>query len=512
MSAEPQHSFEYFQHESLRLLQDSCGRLVSIPTGSGQEGYLAVNRESGKHSQVRFLKSGDGKTQAAFRSIWNSFLKVEGSEICPQVEAVTVFDAMPCCITSLPKGEPVNHFVNRNGDLPPEVAVRLVLEFAKSIRTHNPTFYRQFAISPESVWIARTSGQPRLVLGEISPVNHPDPEAHNVELCIELLKYLTGNPLSDSRFQRLLNQLSSGPRKLEFIERSLECFAEANPAANYWMGFNDPACLLERIITAESAARLAARDAENALVETAKKSFWPALIATTIAVGAFMTFCIIKFAGDPDLQIQKIEKPRVQYVRQAPPVKVYQKAVQPAPAKVVKAPVAKQKVVVQPAEQTEVVVIEDAPVSNPRVTPLLKSILADTGDLFEGVKELPKSEWLIPTDPEKNTSKKQLTSFTAEDARALKILELKKAATEAKANNQIFEAIHYEVALLRFQPDSIDARIRLHDYLCEVQHMAINRNEISNEEVEILVEASQENAKAKDILTQHYWKVAQQNF
>ncbi|MDF1811569.1 MAG: hypothetical protein P1V20_05130 [Verrucomicrobiales bacterium] len=495
--------YDYFQHGSLRLLKDSCGRLVSIPTGAELEGYLAVDKESGTHAQVRFLKSEDPLLRSAYNSIWKSFLSIGHSDICPQVYGVTEYDGMPCCISELPKGEPVNHFINRNGDVPPEVAVRLILEFAKSLRSHSPSFHRQFAISPESIWISRTKVQPKILLGEISPVRRDDPEAHNVDLCIDLLKYLTGNPAKNNRFQGLVTQLSSGPGTLEFIERLLTCYAEANPAPNYWMGFNDPESLLTRIISAEEAANRACKREESKIIETAKKTFWPALIVATVGIGAFITYCLYTLSKDPDLapQTTVYQTPQpIHYVSPAP-------AYQPAPQRplVVQAPAPVRSRAVAPSAPAAVTYSRPArlttkPVIEPKITPLIKNILAGTGDLFKEVFQSAESEWLIREAPEKRGD----GPFTDEDEKALQLLELKKAAADARDRNQPFEAIKYEVALLKIKPDALDARIRLHDYLSQIQAMAHNQKAISPEEIEILVEASNENSKAKDILNSHY--------
>jgi len=59
------------------------------------------------------------------------------------------------------------------------------------------------------------------------------------------------------------------------------------------------------------------------------------------------------------------------------------------------------------------------------------------------------------------------------------------------------------VELLRLVPDSVEARIRLHDYLTDLKANMMSYP-VSEKEVEVLVEASAENSLAKEILKKYY--------
>jgi hypothetical protein len=505
MSIETQNSFEYFQHGSHRMLKDINGRVIGIPGGPELEGYLVVDKVHGSHAQVCFLTARDLATQSSHVSLWHSFLKGGGSSICPQVLEISDFDGLPCCICSLPAGEPISYFINRNGVLPPEVAVRLILEFVRSIQNQVPNWSRQFAIAAESIWITRTAAQPKIVLGNLSPAKHPNPEIHNTDLGIELLKYLTGSPTKNKRFQALLVQLEAGSHTLESLERTLSGFAEANPPSNYWMGYNDPDSLVERTIAVVAASRNIQQRKEAAF-QIVQRSIWPAAVTATLTLGAFLIYCLIALPTESLFHMTSQPQVEYHYVTPAQPYPVAAPAMAPryvAPPTPVVVPAPVLPRMAQPASAPVPSVVASY-TSEPRVTPRVKKLLAETGVLFKELMDEPTSEWLIPPDVEKKSKSNHLDTFSLEDERNLKLLELKKAASEAKRLNKPFLGVKIEVALLKIQPDLIDSRIRLHDYLSQIQRMQISEEEISETEVEILVEASGENSKARDILNQHF--------
>lgn len=477
-------SVESFQHGSYQLFRDIAGQLVTIPSSSELEGYLAVDRETRSFVQIRILRAGDDRRQERYCEDWSKFLGSGDGLFSPRMLALTDFDENPCYVSSVPLGEPVNQFLERNGTVPVEVAARLVLDFAVSLQEHD-LLESEFAIAPESIWIARTESGPRIVLGEYASRDHEQPAAFNYALAVELLVFLAGGAGNHEGFARLINQLEDGPARLSRLESLLSDFVETNPCPNYWMGFNDPRSVQEGVIFPEEIAT--GDDEDSLIVRVTKKSVWPMVVLTTLFVGAFITFCLFKFSdlatSPPTVAVtsQNASSPflkKTYTVSRSGPNTVSPVAISPSSQAVIPS---------NPVESTGKV----------EWTPYLKTLLGNTGDLFGDVLRSSVSEWLV--FPEEDGSD-ELQSFNEEDEKALRVLELKRASTEAMASRAYITAVGHELEILSLRPDSVDARIRLHDCLTELRKEIPAGFGISDEDVEILVEAATENSLAKEII------------
>ena len=136
----------------------------------------------------------------------------------------------------------------------------------------------------------------------------------------------------------------------------------------------------------------------------------------------------------------------------------------------------------------------------------MKSILSETGDLYAELKPAPPSEWLIYAQ---ERQRQDGSFFDANDAKDLQVLMLKKAATEAAQNQDLVGAIKHELTLLEIRPDSIESRIRLHDYLAKLKKSLPAVLSFSEEEIEILALASLENSLANEIIDTYARKIGE---
>ena len=302
MQTTNQSPVETFQHGPFRLYEDPTRQLKRIHSNPDMEGYLAYDREQHSFAQVRFVTSTDPGSQRIQETIWSHFLQAEDCEICPRILSMTrIGGRIPCCITTIPAGEPIGDFLVRNGALPAEVAVALVLDFVRDMREHKLEFHRQFAIAPESIWIVRTKNRPRIVLGELSTTKSKySPEEHNTRLCQDLLHYLSAGARPTQGFEALVQELSS-TRDLASCEKAMDLFVKTNPSANYWMGYNDPASIAESVVS--PFLNLPQNKEESAFLRNTRKALWPALICVTVLALSFIGYAIYHFAD-----IKPVEK------------------------------------------------------------------------------------------------------------------------------------------------------------------------------------------------------------
>ena len=520
-----------FKHGPFRMFFDASNQKVAVGSRNGFEGFLVKNVENKSvYGQMRMAVDCDDETLIRTQRRWKEFIKRSSSDICPEILGIGHFENRPYVVTELPTGEPIGSFAIRNGALPVEVAVGLVADFVSGILELKESFYRNYAICPQTVWICRTSRQPKIAFGEIGDLVHDDPEAHNQKVCIDLLNFLTGGATKGSEaFRELLRLLSEETQTLSQMEEYLSMFVEKFPAANHWMGYNEPAGIIENVKFPPEGTKI---DFENsAIVENARKTIWPILVGASVLVVGFLCFCIFAITVEKPQIVENIRgkfRPEVEAPKKVAQAERERTAAarrrasvqrrKNESAKVVRDPIPvkvaseHRQPVVQPEEyivipsqdeidrlEYEKAIVkseaEDALVK----TPLLTGLFKHTGDLFKNIMTKPKDEWLVFDD-------QQLASAdeAATEVRLTSALRMNELAKQNKINlRQTFNAIQNETILLKFEPDSAEIKDRLATLLTQLASFKLSEP-YSKEDKKILIEASSADSKADDLLYRHF--------
>lgn len=480
-------TIENFRQGPWRIFRDNADQVVPITCGPEFEGYLVHNKKSKTYGQVRFVRDADRKKQARLGVLLDNCERAE-FELLPEVLMTGMCDSVPFYINELPVGETIRNFFNSKGAIPPETAVLLMLDFVKTLRDSDTGLPTQMGFHPGSIWLCRAKGNPRIQFGDINEVPHADPLQHNLKICADLLRYLTEDH-KKPRFQQLCEYIATEAIGYEDVVAQLTTYTKENPAANFWMGYNEPACILERV----KPATMAKPDEDSVLLEAAKRHVWPVVVAVTVIVMSGLVALNFIYKPEPVAELIESTKRTVQRVASAPKKSV-KRSPSSAPRTSTKSSGARSSSSKSSGGST--VVFQSAPDIDPNsMTPELREILAKTG-LFEDVLNEPVYDWMvedIDAQPEFESPEK------AAEQQAL--THLQNASLIAKHNNDLFDAISIELAVLKIAPDSFESRVRLHDYLTEVKNS--DNTTLDDVSKNVLVEAASQNSLAREILIIH---------
>jgi len=475
-----------FEDSPFEFHHDSQGRLVSIPSFAELEGYLALDRKKGNFVQVRLARGASREKRELLETLWRQMeLSPAVSRISPEVLYSGEEKEIPFYVSSLPPGEPLSSYIRRNGAIPVESAVALVKNWVSSMREREPFDFSLYSVPPESIWIARSSDwQPRIMLGDLLPIRHPAAENVNTLLCLDLLKFLSGNPPFDEDFQNLCDSLQAGPSTLETVRDLLEAYlATHQPDSSYWHDFNQPSPFLDQVVPPEVIIRTGGTDTVEADsvpetlfsteinaeekgngpvipepgIKVTKVHRWPgfirlagvALLAVTLA--AFFMLGLRFFYAEED-------QPAVVSKDPGPAASI----VQAAQAK---------------AEETQ------APDAAAKGQLLSKFTRDDTPVAYE-----PEPIEITPAKP----VQKNPTGMSA----------FQGLAAEARKNQDIIAAIGYELGALEENPASADSRLRLSADLQAIADRVVLQ--LTPAETAVIEKAVKLNSKALDILVRHY--------
>ena len=541
--------------QRFRFSRDESRKLISIPAIPGTEGYLGVDTEEEQFVQVRLLTSQNEEERSTILDIWDGLWELDGPEensIFPEMLARGEENSKSFYVATLPEGEPVANFVKRNGPIPAEDAVSLVLRFIEALLGQVPYLANNYALLPNTVWIEKSIGEPEVVLGEITASTHQNPDGSNTELCLELLKFLSGNPPYDEDFRELCEEIAAHPKSLKrMLNLLLEYRAKFPPSEDYWMELRMPVPWLEQINpTLDFSAgednnnektEAGAESAEESDSNSAKKPARPVLpvLATMILLLGITALIYFKFAhgkvSGSSLAWSKSRKPTEGIVAETAPVpeplvtkRMIEKSplsgiedsdstgydgesdrVQSAPdeEKLPGEPVLSPIEVAKPSDQGEIAPDPKQTLSDAKVgssgEPVAKADQPETekveaGEPKEDSPELAERDAAAVAPPQPHPD-------SATPAADLKHDLLRRVANQARLDGDLTGAIKGELALLDYDPQSKKSKARLREDLLSLQ--LDSEHSISNDDIDLLERAAVHDDKAFDILAAHYKKV-----
>ena len=294
-----------------QFCRDAREQLVQVPAGPDLIGYLALDVNRNQFAQVRLLKSADNGKRALYKDFWRQQTGEKSSAIHPKVLAYGEEETIPYYICNLPEAEPIALFSERNGPIPPENAVRLVLNFIHSLKDQKSISPGIHLIHPDMLWITGGASDPEIILGDFHPIPFPDAEVKNAALCSDLLKFLSGNPPFMEWFQDLMELIDKGPGTINHLTGLLQSAADSHPAEPFWTEFNKPCPILHQLISPEEVVPIPLRP-----IPCDQKRFWPSKRMLGIAAGTLLLLTLA-FKGLPSLNADKspatVEtKPKIQ--------------------------------------------------------------------------------------------------------------------------------------------------------------------------------------------------------
>ncbi|MDF1816304.1 MAG: hypothetical protein P1V20_29160 [Verrucomicrobiales bacterium] len=474
-----------FELGHYRFHRDERQQLVFLPSAPGLEGYLAFDLKENNFVQVRLLKTPDTDTRATFKEVWKSIREKNDCTICPEILALGEEENVPYYVSTLPAGEPVSFFVKRGGPLPPEVAVKLVLRFIRSLKAQNPVSYETFGMSPEAVWITRSSEEPRLILGDFSPVPVNSAEAKNAHLCLDLLKFLSGNPPFNEVFQDLIMSVEKGPQTMGYLLSKLEDYQEANPAATFWTDFNQPNPILHQLVPPEVAIQTAvpSPDSEAIAGTSHERPLWQYIAGIGLAAVAFG---LLALAG---LVFLTRDEP-------VPDSVVYNEPVDETPVSPVVEP-PKPENEIEQFPVPEVTGLAEKPVEKIQVNQPLPALPPVDIEMPDEGPETPVVAEVKPVVPK--VAIPVVETGEEED----KLSQLAEQAAKERSRGQTIKAVEKEIEILKLDSKSIEARIRLNDDLVALRD-APPGDSWTTTDLDIMQRAAVENPKALDLLVSHY--------
>lgn len=232
-----------------RFMRNGDEELIKIPSATGLHGYLVIDPAENIYYQIRLLQSEDPDVEMAMDAVWETVNSRNDSILFPEIVHQGTEDEVLFYISSIPNGEPAEYYIERSTPLPVSEACRLVDRFAGRLRSQKSIPVEEYAIPLNSVWLDSRSSGPRIVLGDIAPMGTSGAEAANVEMCLELLSRLSGNPF-ETAFRELIRSIKDGPGTLSHLEITLERFLNDHPAVpDFWTGENQPQPVLASLIT-----------------------------------------------------------------------------------------------------------------------------------------------------------------------------------------------------------------------------------------------------------------------
>lgn len=534
-----------FELGHYRFYRDDRDHLILIPSGPDLEGYLALDQKENNFVQVRLLKTQDTNKRETYKAVWKQIRDKNDCNICPEILAFGEEESVPYYVSSLPAGEPVSYFVKRGGPIPPEVAVKMVLKFVRSVRAQNPVHYEHFEMSPETLWVSRCAHEPRIILGDFSPVPRDGAEGINAYLCLDLLKYLSGNPPFNENFQDLMSSIEKGPRTLGFMANKLEDYANGNPPVDFWTEQNMPRPMLNQLVDPQVALQAAVPDPaiEGSQEKSATGPVWPHILtigSTAVVFGILGVAGWIFMRDNKDRELVADTRPEITEPVVAPiekttlsvnsfPVPEVFEPVAPAPEPPAPEPVVaepEELAVTQPESNSE-----ELPIGEPYQPPLPPvNGPEEVVDIFE-VEEAAENVAAAPLEPAKEEDITEILPDEPEvvefakvptgeistdpevegaDANVEMIDQLSAQATKARADNQLIKAIEKQIEILAIAEDSVDTKLSLNEDLYLLQQE--DKQDYAPEEIATLKKASTYNTKAGDILVKHYRKTGNWNF
>lgn len=476
-----------FELGHFRFHRDERRQLVMIPSSPEMEAYLAFDMDESHFVKVHLLKNVDSEKRKLYREVWESIQQKDDCTICPVILAHGEEEDVPYYVSSLPAGEPVSLFIKRSGPLPTEVAVKIVLRFLRSLKAQNPLSYERFEMAPETLWIARGPLEPRIMFGDFSPNPGPDAEAANTHLCLEMLKFISGNPPFNEAYQELITTLES-ELSIEFAIEKMEAFLDAHPPQAFWTDFNQPDPLLHQLVPPEVAMQTSLHDRPAAEKSPPDRPLWQYVVGIGAAAALFGILGMIGL-----LYFSRIDKePSTAPLAYTPPATPQVDLETPLEAFPEPAPEPDS------SEESEDISLRlTQPL--PELPPVDTEPAPEPETVVASVEPEPKPEAIeTPVDSTPLPIEIPVVPAVQDD----ELTTLRKAAEDARNDSDWITAIQKEMEILSLEPDSPQTRLRLNDDLVKLRDSGTIS--LSASELKTIQEAASINPKAQDILVLHY--------
>ena len=527
------------------VARDCFDQLIKVPSGPELPGFVVQDRKGDSGLQVRFLMSPDAVSVRTHMAMWKHLRGKDGEGVFPNLLVHGKTDLIPYYISEIPEGEPVATYRKRVGPIQPETAVRLVLTFAESLRVYKSGFGQRFAISPKAIWIEKTKSQPRVVMGEISPIQSDNPEAANAALCFNLLEFFAGEQNgANGEFKNLCDTIRKGPKTLESLGTALQKYLAANLAPNFWTDYNQPIPVSRHLATPTRRSRI---DYELAKVKLASGlrsvlGFWPYPVGAAALLMVGITVKLTVFSNDEDTPDDSWLRP----VQQAAPQAAAVSQPPPLPAVSGSVPISSPIQAPGPGAGTGIVpsnVSAPAPLSAPSPAPPLAGNYSNysltparpvlsrrpkipfraphstiyslptfrTPTISTPVRRRPVPELSLQTrevilylktklrkSRQVEAEKSPGENEEGDDEIPFGLEELEKKSQKAREKGDWLLAIECETYILDLNSSSREAELRLYDALLRLEQ---ELDQIQSEDdIETLEYAAAYNAKAIDIL------------